>query len=240
MAVSISSGWSRRRRRRSRCGWLARRGWLAPKPSLLLLLLLQRLLRVLRRVFRAWLVTGKLLCRGRLRLVMVALRSRVTRSLRLVAARKPAQRRPFPARSLGSRTALPTRSLRRQPMLVVIRRRPWLRRRLRQARRPALTAARSAWSVTLVLVAARSSTSLVVQRLCLVRRVVWVVVIWRLRRLIGTVPRVPAIQAVRGVAAVGRRRRAVLRALPALLAPVLVLVLRILSRLWLAAPALIR
>ena len=130
--------------------------------------------------------------------------------------------------------ALLTRSLRWQPMLVVIRRRQWLRRRLRQARRPALTAARSAWLVTRALAAARSSTSLVVQRPCPTRRVVRAVVIWRLRRLVG-IQVVVLTQALLGVAAVGRRTRAVLGTSRALSALVLVLVLRILPRLWLAA-----
>ena len=118
-------------------------------------------------------------------------------------------------------------------MLTVIRRRQWLRRRLRQARRPALTAARSAWLVTLVLVAARSSTLLRRRSLRRLHHVIRAVVIWRLRRLIGTV--LLAIQALRGVAAVGRRTRAVIRTSRVLPAPVLVLVLRILPRLWMPA-----
>ena len=185
---------------------------------------------VLRGRFWAGVVTLRLRCRGPLRLVMVALRSRVTRSRRLVAARTPARRQLHLARSLGSRTALLTRSLWWQLMLVVIRSLRWRQTRLRQV---------LGWLVTLAPAAARFFTSLVVQRLCLVRRVVRAVVIWRLRRLVGSRV-VILIQAFSGVAetappgsaATGRSR-----VLPALL---LVQVSRILPRLWLPAPVLIR
>ncbi len=192
--------------------------------------------RALRRVFRAWLVTGRLWCRGWLRLVMVALRSPVTRSRRLVmVVHRPAQRQLFLARSLGSRTALLTRSLWWQLMLVVIRRLRWRPSRSRQARRRRALTVASVRLVTLVRVAERCSTLRAARSLRRVRRVVRAVVIWRLRRRVG-IRVVVLIQTFSGVAGTAPLKgSAVSRTSPVLGVPRLVLVLLTLPRLWLAA-----
>ena len=123
--------------------------------------------RVLQPALRAWLVTLRLLCRGWLRLVMVALRSPVTRSRRLMEfLPRRSNALLLPARSLGSRTARLTRSLRWQLMLVVIRLLRPRPRRLRHSECRTLQRPFPAWRATrrwwclgwlrLVMVALRS------------------------------------------------------------------------------------